>query len=118
MRTRRWIRLVGLVLSLTACGNSGTTVGALNTVSVATTAVPTPEEVAPTVPAPTPSLVPTIVVQPTPTTAPTIAPTIAPTEAGADVIATVETEAVAEGPATRPELGGKIAFVRGSNLWL
>src|SRR4051794_37916199 len=79
MRTRRWIGLIGLLLGLAACGNTGAPVGALNTVSVAVSPVPPTATTAPAAAAPTPSLVPTIVSQPSPTTAPTLAPTLGPT---------------------------------------
>lgn len=117
MRVRRWASMVGLLVGLNACGGAGT--AAVNTVAVATPQATATLE-ASAVPAstiapdPTPSLVP-VAVQPTPTlvqATPTMAEVVE-TEAPVETVTQTSDQI-----AVRSDLDGKIAFVRGTDLWL
>jgi len=99
MKTMRWAAIIMLMLLLVACG--GGEAGAL----------PSPTNVAPTSATEPQAPLPTLA--PTPEATPTEPPSPSPTTEEPATTATPENEV-----AVRDDLPGKIAFVRGTDLWL
>ena len=133
---RLWVWQI-VVLALAACSGADPSVATLPTpapseasqpgVTAASTIAPTP-----TAPPATPTLVPTTVAAPTTTAPDTPTPTLLPTDAPATTVVPAPAETLAPtaaptgstsgdpapGGAVRPELAGKLAFVRGGDTWL